>query len=515
MSRAMTDIAALVARSRSPETRATFDDRVDQQAQFLRERIEAGDLDAEDFAVGLELELYATGPDGRLTQLPAAAFETAANKELGLHNAEINTDATALTAGGMNAQAAGVEMLLKQARAASDEADLVLDAMWTIPPAAGSWEYLGATTEVDGVTLARNMRPDPRYAALDNAALDRAGGTIEFDVPGATCSFPSILFESLATSIQPHLQIPDSDAFPAYYNAAIRTMGPVLALTTNSPLLPGDLYDEVADPETLLEDTHHELRIAAFEQSMNQDCRKVRVPRDIEATTDVVDRVAADTTLAPYLREWLEDPSEGTFGESFWEFDYKRSTYWRWLRCVVGGDAVEGAGDGRTLRIEYRPIPTQPSVPDIAAAQALTVGLIRGLVATDHPITDLPWDAAEESFYNAVHDGIEADLHWVTADGERTGDTERIFEEVFRVAREGLHESGLSEEAADDALAPLTARWERRVTPSTWKLDRVREELADGHSLSVAIERMQRTYIERQRDDEPFVSWVTPNDQRE
>jgi hypothetical protein len=535
----MTDAADLVERSLAPETAEAFADRVARQAASLREDIAAGRYDNPEFAVGLEMELYAVTrpaaggsggdaeadspfPDagdanpaadgdrgGRLAPLPEAAFEGPANKELGVHNAELNTDPDVLDGEGFAAQAQAIADRFDRARAdaATHGRELVLDAMWTVPPPEGSHDYLAAVDRHDGVTVARHMRPDPRYLAIDNHCLALGGDPLTFSVPGYEGQFPTILFESLATSIQPHLQVPRAADLPAHYNTAIRTLGPVLALSTNSPFLPGDLYGD-ADPREVVETTHHELRVAAFEQSVNQTPdAKVRVPRDIEAPTDVVDRVVADDLCAPFLREWLDDAARETLADRVWEFDHKRSTYWRWLRCVVGGDPV-GTGDEHSLRIEYRPIPTQPTVRDVVGMQALTVGLVRGLVAADHPLVDLPWAAAEESFYAAVADGPDAELAWVTADGERTSDADVVFGELFEYARRGLATAGLDRADVDHYLAPIEARWEARTTPSAWKQARVREALADGRTLAGAIEAMQREYRRRSRESATFAEWL-------
>ena len=508
----MSETTDLVKRSLTDETLAEFERRVDRQAASLREAIAAGDLDNGEFAVGLELEVYAVDRDdgGTLTPLSEGVFDSVANKDLGLHNAELNTDPNVLDGDGLAMQAESIaERFDAGQQAAHDHGEeLVPDAMWTIAPASGSKQYLGGHETVDGVTIAANMRPDPRYIAIDNEVLGLSGGTIDFTVPGAEHSFPSILFESLATSIQPHLQIPTAEAFPTYYNTAIRTLGPVLAIGTNSPFLPPDLYNAVDDPYRLVDETHHELRIAVFEQSVNESPNpKVRVPRDIAETTEVVDRVVADDPYAPFLREWLDDSEREEFADLNWEFDYKRSTYWRWLRCVIGGDPV-GTGDERSLRIEYRPIPTQPTVRDVVGMQALTVGLIRGLVAADHPLTDLPWDDAERSFYSAAESGLDADLAWVTADGERTDDSETVYEELFEYARRGLHESDVADADIDHYLAPIEARWEGQTTPSAWKKERVRDHLDDGATLPEAIEAMQRTYIEQSRSRSSFAEWL-------
>jgi gamma-glutamyl:cysteine ligase YbdK (ATP-grasp superfamily) len=507
----MTDIVTLVERSLAAETVDPFEDRVAAQADELRAAIAAGEFDNADFAVGLEVEVYAVDDAGGVRPLPETAFDGPANKELGVHNAELNTEPNVLDASGLASQADQIADRFERARADAREAgsDLVLDAMWTTPPAEGSASYLGSVTEREGVTVADHMRADPRYVAIDNDALRAAGGSIPFAVPGYATEFPTILYESLATSIQPHLQIPSAEAFPEYYNVAIRTMGPLLALSANSPFLPGDLYGDVADPAGLVDATHHELRIAAFEQSVNHTPHpKVRVPRDIEAATDVADRVVADDRYAPFLREWIEEGPREAFGDRYWEFDYKRSTYWRWLRCVIGGDPLPGDNDERSLRIEYRPLPTQPTIADVVGLQALTAGLLRGLVAADHPLTDLPWAAAEEGFYSAVEDGLDADLAWVSADGERTDDSESIFAEVFGFAREGLRESGLAGDAIDDYLAPIEARWEAGTTPSAWKKARVRQGLADGLDLPDAIEAMQREYARLSRETDSFAEWL-------
>lgn len=507
----MSDRVELVERSLAAETRPTFEARVEEQAAFLRDEIRRGALDTDGFAVGMELEVYAVDDDGALNRIPDSVFETC-NKELGLHNAELNTDPDPFTTDGIRAQADALETQWTRAQDAAHEAgcDLVLDAMWTVPPAQGSYDYLADTEERDGVTIPTNMRAVSRYWGIDRDCVQRAGGEIEFDVPGASLSFPTILFESLATSIQPHVQVPTADVFPQYYNTAIRTLGPVLALATNSPFLPGDLYDDDVDPDQLLADTHHELRIAAFEQSVNYtDPPKVRVPDDIETATDVVDNVVADSLVSPFLSEWLEGEAEGDeYAANFWEFDHKRGTYWRWLRCVIGGEPVDGLSDERSLRIEYRPIPTQPSIHDIVGFQCLVGGLVHGLATADHPLTDLDWDAAEAGFYAVVENGLDAEFAWITADGDRTDDPERVFEEVFAYARRGLADLGIAEQTIETYLRPLETRWEARMTPSRWKIEQVRTELADGTDLSAALAAMQREYSQRANEHDTFAEWL-------
>jgi hypothetical protein len=509
----MAALIDLVRQSLSEETIPVYMDRVENQAATLRESIRAGELDNDDFAVGLEMEVYAVERDGesRLAGLPQSVFDAGATKELGVHNAEINTDPDVFDEDGLCSQADRIEEAFEAADDAAQQSDrlLISDAMWTIAPEEGADSYLSDVEIENGVTVATNMRTDPRYAAIDNDVLRAFGGEIGLDVPGVDRGFPSILFESLATSIQPHLQIPTAAEFPAYYNAAIRTLGPLLALTTNSPFLPPELYTDVDDPHDLVDRTDHELRIAVFEQSVNATpSPKVCVPDDIDSAEETIDRVVEDDLYAPFLREWIVDESRDSFAADTWEFQYKRSTYWRWLRCVVGGDAVDGAGDEESLRIEYRPIPTQPTVTDVVAVQWLTVGLLRGLVETGHPLPDLPWAEAEQSFYNAARDGLDADLAWITSDGERTTDSGVIFEEVFELARTGLRDAGVSTAKIDSYLDAPETRWTENTTPSIWKQSRVRDRLDDGDDLATAITAAQESYIQHSREYDSFAEWL-------
>lgn len=505
----MADPIDLANRSRRADVREEFDRRVDEQAAALREEIDAGRFENPDFGLGLELETYAVDGAYRLATLPDAVFDAVegSTRELGLHNAEIHTSPDPFDGDGIESQAAALRRRYRElSRAAQREGlEVVLDAMWTVPPADGTGAYLTATRERDGLTIARNMTPDPRYWAIDNAILDRADGSITLSVPGLERSVPTILFESLTCSVQPHLQIPEPDWFPRYHAVAVRTLGPVLALATNSPLLPPDWYD-VDEPRELLVETAHELRIPVFEETINQLWNKVRVPADVANAADVVDRLRTDPTCAPFLREWIESDERTTFDERFWEFDHKRGTYWRWVRPVLGGQPVAG-GDQRSIRLEYRPLPAQPTIIDNIGFLCLVAGLVHGLVTTGHPLADLERDAAERCFYDVVEAGLDADLAWLTADRERTSDPATIYDEVFSVARRGLRDRGADAAIVDQYLGPLERRWNQSRTPSQWKLERVRDGLESGLSFEDAVREMQVAYARQGAEHESFAGW--------
>lgn len=515
----MTKVTEAVRRARDPETRAEFERRVESQAEDVLEDVRSGRLDNRDFSVGLELEAYAVDGEGRLAPVPEAAFEAPhCSRELGVHNLELHTHPDSTAGTGFRRQATSLETALSGARTALHEADrrVVLDGMWTIPPAEGTEAYLGAGRETDGVFRAENMRPIPRYVALDDAVRARSGGRIPMGLPGLDDA-RSILVESLTTSIQPHLQIPTATDLPRYLNVATRTLGPVLSLSANSPFLPADRYEGV-DAEDALAETPHECRVPVFERSVNVDgIEKCRVPEDYDDVADVVERIVADETLAPVLSETDDaDDADGSYAASIPEFVTKRGTFWRWVRPVFGGDVPHGeegrttgpGNDDASVRVEYRPLPTQPTVRDTVGMQALVAGLVRGIVVADHPAETLPWADARDSFYAAVADGPEADLRWVGSHGDRIDATPAVRDEVFSLARRGLRELGVDDDAAEWLLSPVEERQSATHTsPSAWKRARVRDRLDAGESLPEAISAMQREYVEKAATGRPFATW--------
>ena len=472
-----------------------FAERVAREAEGLKAELEVGTFDNPQAIVGLEHEFYAV--DGRtdvLRRVPVPLLELIGfEKELGLHNAELAGRPQPFGPHGLAALRHEVQAAVRAAHDASTRNEgirLVADGFWTVPPVGETAaEYLEAVVEIDGIALSPNIPPSVRYQVMSNTPLYEPSCRLE--TPNVTVETPTIAPAMLTASIQPHYQVPSAAALPAHFAYALRVAGPLLAMSVNSPLFPPSLYDADATVESVLATADLENRIELYEAVMNDPERpaKVRFPRDIGAAADAVDRIAADPSIAPELFE-----TDDRFDDRFAHIRHKHGSYWRWVRPVFEG-ASESAANAR---IEFRPLPGQPTVRDASALVATFAGLMRGLTATDHPVADLPWERARENFYAAAADGLAADLVWITADGTETTDTDELYADLFAVAAEGLDRAGFDSETVEAHLGRLRQRVEARTSLAGWKRDRLRAHADDGASLSTAVLAATSDYIAEQ-----------------
>ncbi|RQG89990.1 hypothetical protein EA462_08260 [Natrarchaeobius halalkaliphilus] len=495
-----------------------FRARAEDDAAVIKEGIENGVFDNPQAIIGLEYEFYAIKDDGcELRRVPRRLLELIGfEKELGLHNAEMTTSPQPLNADGLAAQESEVKARLRTALdvTKSERMRPVSDALWTIPPEGeDSGTYLTDSVErtVPGeagsdrsIRVATNMSASARYHAMANTNRAEAAGMC-IRAPHVSLEADTVMPESLITSIQPHYQVPHALDLPLYFNYALRAAGPLLALGVNSPFFPPDLYDEDVTADEVLEDGWMEHRISVFETVLNDPATgegKVRFPRDLAAIEDAVDRIANDDTVVPMPVE-----SGQRFDDEFPHFRRKHGTYWRWVRPVFGGPTRSAAN----ARIEFRPIPAQPTVRDSVSFLAAFAGLMESLTRLEHPVNDLDWEIARENFYAAMRDGLEADMTWITNDGKVTTNRLQLYEDLLAHAEDGLVNRGLSEEDAAKYLYPLRRRVRQHLTPGRWKREQVRAALENGTSLGGAIESMQREYVSRQREtllEGSFADWI-------
>ncbi|ELZ35934.1 hypothetical protein [Halorubrum tebenquichense] len=506
-----------------------FAERAAEEAEIVKQELRDGSFDNHQSIVGFEYEFYAVG-DGRwseesrageyaLMRVPRRLLELMGfEKELGLHNAEMCTSPQPLSDHGLRAQLAEVRARLEAAEntAGVEGMRLVSDGLWTVPPAGETAEeYLTDSVEVDGVVVAVNMSDAVRYHAMANDRPENSADAdpntgkgdpaVRLDAPGVSLAAETVMPESLITSIQPHYQVAHAETLPRHFRYALRIAGPLLALGANSPFFPPGLYDDDWDGERVLAEGATANRIHVFESVLNArtDADKVRFPRDFRDVETAVDRIAADETLIP-----MPDPGgSDRFDDAFATFRTKHGSYWRWVRPVFEGSSRSAAN----ARIEFRPVPGQPTVRDSIAFQGTFAGLMQALPQHEHPVIGLDWETARDNFYAAVADGLDADMDWIGNDGERTTDIDALYDDLLDHAEAGLRTAGCAADEAAEWVAPLRWRVANRTTPASWKRDRVRERLDDGDDFATAVEDTQREYIARQSEtliDGGFSAWT-------
>jgi hypothetical protein len=472
-----------------------FADSVEAEVRELKSAVREGTFDNSQAIVGLEWELYGIDDDTfTLARIPRRLLELIGfEKELGLHNAEMGTNPQPLNRHGIAAQATELRANLKAGRMETrmNGLRLVSDGMWTIPPAGETTaEYLGDSADVDGIRLGSNMSDSPRYHAMSNTS--GYAPAMGFEVPNAAVGADTVLPASLTTSIQPHYQVSHAPYIPEYHRYALRVAAPLLALGVNSPFLPPDCYDDV-DPEVVVDEAWMENRVFAFEGTLNpaDGADKVAFPPDVDTVEEAIDRIAMDPPVVPGA---VEDA--GRFDDRFKHFRHKHGTYWRWVRPVFGGSSRSSAN----ARIEFRPIPAQPTVDDVIAFLATFAGLMESLPTVVHPVGEMEWSTAKENFYAAAREGLDAEMAWTTANGEVTTDTDVIYDEIFEYAVEGLTRRDVPEREAREYVRPLRDRVAARTTPASWKVQRVRQRVESGATLTDAVHDAQRAYVDHQSE---------------
>ncbi|WP_143420444.1 hypothetical protein [Halorubrum vacuolatum] len=474
----------------------TFEGRVREEGERLKTYLDSETFDNRQITIGLEYEFYAVETaSGTLRRVPRSLLETLGfERELGLHNAELTSSVYPCNHAGLTALRWETEAKIRnlQNLAAEDGISFVSDGMWTIGPANGTTEsYLMEATHEEGLSLAINISNAVRYHGFGSVTEHTpVGGRI--DLPGATIRSETAGPVSLTSSIQPHVQPRRADDLPAYHNNALRVAGPLLALAVNSPFFPPGLYDdgELTD-ELLLEGSHAENRIPVYEGMMNpsEGSPKVTFPRDLDSPQEAVDRIVADKTIVPAVIE--EGPR---FDDQFVHVRHKHGSFWRWVRPVFDGASEVDAN----ARIEFRPLPGQPTLPDTIALVAAVAGSVIGLSESEHPVSSLRWDVARENFYAAAREGVSAEMQWITADGERVSEIDRLYDDLFSIAVAGLEKQGFDTAEATDWIAPLRDRVTTQTSPAGWKRRIVAGELESGSTPGEAIHEAQRRYLRHQ-----------------
>jgi hypothetical protein len=431
---------------------------------------------------GLELEAWLIDSGGRPAsrndEFIARVGSPDIVTELGRFNIEINVPPQKVRGTGLGRLAADLDAAWQRCRRTAASMGLQVVAIGILP----------TITDAD-LSLA-NLSDRTRYRALNQQVLrQRRGRANRLEIPGPGgevlhSEHHDVMLEAAATSFQVHLQVP-ADQTVRTYNASIIASAPVVALSCNSPLLFG---------RRLWQET----RIPLFEQSLNIGARE-------DGTRDPLTRVSFGSGYAGYsllecFRENLDrfEPllpvSLAEAAEQLPHVRLHNGTIWRWNRPLAGFDA-----DGRVhLRIEHRPMAAGPTVADMMANLAFSIGLVAALAAEPEPPERLqPFDQARRNFYEAARLGLDAALHWT--DGRVTSARE-LLPELATQARRGLAALEVDPALADGWIGLIEARLAVGASGARWQIERLDE-------LGGDLTRLTLDYAARQAEGAPLHLW--------
>jgi CBS domain-containing protein len=470
-------------------TRAILADVYALERMLREDRFESGVR-----RIGAEQELFlldkSWGPIGGAIPILEKLADRHFTTELGRFQLEANCDPQVFGEDGISKLEAQLEALMEMTRVAAAELGMQTVLTGILP-----------TMRKSDLGL-HNMVDNPRYLALSKAMADVRGGTFELSIKGLdelNIKHDSVMLEACNSSFQFHLQVHPSE-FARMYNIAQLLAGPMLAISSNSPLLFGRrLWSET--------------RIALFRQSIDirtlaHDLRQTeaRVSFGTKWIKDSVleifrEDVARFRTLVGATHD--EDPMARLDNGETPELKALRlhnSTIYRWNRACYG--VIDGKPH---LRIENRVMPAGPSIRDEVANGAFWVGLMVELAAREEDITQrIDFDQAGANFYAGAMEGLGA--HFVWLDGEHVAADRLVLDKLLPLAEAGLRRQGIVEQDIRRYLDTIDARVRTGRTGARWQLDSwnaLKDKATAGERSNAIVAAMVR----RQATGRPVAEW--------
>ncbi len=312
-----------------------------------------------------------------------------------------------------------------------------------------------------------NLTPIDRYFALIESITQSRGNSYELKIEGLdelNIRQSTAMVEACNTSYQVHLQVKPHE-FVQKYNIAQAISAPVLAISTNSPMLFGKrLWSET--------------RIALFQQSVDTrvtgEHLRYTSPRVTFGTgwvkDSILDLYKEDIVrFKPLLVTDVEEDVlaciEKGVTPRLRALSIHNSTVYRWNRPCYG---ISPNGKPH-MRIENRIFPAGPTVIDEVANSAFWIGLMNGFEDAYPDVTKhLDFDDAKSNFLIAARAGLGNRFHWTN--GSTVNDTELIAKELLPIARKGLEKAQINSEDIDRYLGVIAERNETCMNGTRWMM---------------------------------------------
>ncbi len=451
-------------------------------------------FDVGDRRIGAEQEMFLIDEQWRpargVLQLLDALKDTHYTTELGQFQIEANCDAQILAGDGIAKMHAQLDDLVDRARKASQELGMGVVLMGILPT------MRKADLGLD------NMVPSARYLHLNKIITGMRGGKFEFSIKGLDeliLDHDSVMLEACNSSFQVHLQVTPAE-FARMYNIAQVVLGPIMSVSTNSPIVFGRrLWAET--------------RIALFRQAV--DSRKPGTHiRETEARVSFGTRFVKNSVVEIFREDIArfrtlvgtdldEDPMALLDRGEIPQLKALRlhnGTIYRWNRACFG--ITEGKPH---LRIENRVIPAGPSTIDEMANAAFWTGLMVEIGAREEDITKrIDFDQAASNFYTAAREGIGSHFTWL--DHEEISARELVLERLLPLAEAGLRRQKIDDGDIKKYLGVVDQRVRSGRTGARWQLSSW-NSLRDRSTPAERSNALVAATAQRQLTGRPVSEW--------
>jgi CBS domain-containing protein/gamma-glutamylcysteine synthetase len=410
--------------------------------------------------------------------------------ELGQFQIEANCDAQELVGDGISKMHAQLDDLVDRARAVAGELGMGVVLMGILPTMRKS--DLGLD----------NMVPSARYMHLNKIITALRGGKFQFSIKGLDeliIDHDSVMLEACNSSFQVHLQVTPAE-FARFYNIAQVVLGPVMSISTNSPIV----FDRRLWAET---------RIALFRQAVDSR-NKTHHIRETEARVSFGTRWVRQSVLEIFREDIArfralvgtdldEDPMKMLDRGEIPQLKALRlhnGSIYRWNRACFG--ITEGKPH---LRIENRVMPAGPSTLDEMANAAFWVGLMVEIGAREEDITKrIDHDQAASNFYTAAREGIGSGFVWL--DHQEISARELVLERLLPLAEAGLHRQGIQPDDIKRYLGVIDERVRTGRTGARWQLSSW-NSLRDRSTPTERATALVAATAQRQLTRRPVSDW--------
>jgi len=474
---------------------AAFDRRLQSDLEALGELLERPGFGEGETTIGAEVEFSLVDADGRPRLISRSVMNDALEPrlafELDRFNLEYNASPVRFRGEPFTALAAELDAALA-----------VIDGV--ARRHGGRLALIGILPTLEESDVQSSaMTKTPRFRALSAGLRRLRSAPFQIEIEGderLALECDDVTMEGANTSFQLHLRVAPRD-YAKTFNAAQLATAPVLAACTNSPTF-------------LSRRLWRETRVALFGRAVDYRIegpgwRPARVSFGHGwvrggALELFRESVLLHRPLLPVVGD--EDPVAVVRAggvPQLGELKLHHGTVWSWNR------AVYDAGQGGHLRIELRALPTGPTVIDMMANAAFSIGLTLGLrERVEGLLPAIPFRLVHDNFYRAAQAGLDSVLMWpcLESPSPRAYRAADLVERLLPIAREGLETAGIDAREVEGLLRIVEERTTARSTGADWQRARL-DRLEQGMERGPALVEMFGQYLVHQETGRPVHEW--------